>query len=140
MSDARQPFLFLGNDPALDLLNTTPVTAAGPVDLLGSFADLTRWLAGAGLVSEPAARALRARYGSGPAGQSALARIKAFREALRAAVVAIEAGRAPPANGVAVINEILLLAGGCYQIEPRTGGRFEKVWQAGNEGAAAQTI
>ena len=53
-------FLYVGGDPALDLVNTVDWTADGPrQDRLGTFAQLTRWAEGAGVLQPAAARHLR---------------------------------------------------------------------------------
>jgi predicted RNA-binding Zn ribbon-like protein len=142
MADTKQ-FLFVGNDPALDLLNTTPVLASGPVDLLESYEDLTRWLAAAGLVSEQDARELRRRFDSTPAGRAALARAKVLREALRALVIAIVNGRAVPGDGLAVVNQALAAVPGYQQIVQHGNSaspKFESQWQALDENAAGMTL
>ena len=59
----KSPFLFLGNDPAVDLVNTTPVLGSGPAELLGSFADVASWLAETGLATKGEAQELRRALG-----------------------------------------------------------------------------
>jgi predicted RNA-binding Zn ribbon-like protein len=100
-------FIFLGNDPALDLLNTTPILAEGQVDLLATFEDLTRWLAAAGLISSADARDLRRQHASAPQRQAVLDRIKSFREALRLLISAVEAKDPVPKAALAVVNDLL---------------------------------
>ena len=43
-------FLFVANRPILDLLNTKPVLAEGPTELLPDFHALERWLIASGIV------------------------------------------------------------------------------------------
>jgi predicted RNA-binding Zn ribbon-like protein len=54
------PFLYVGGDPALDLVNTVDWTSRGPeAERLGTFERLTRWAEGAGVID--AARGHRLR-------------------------------------------------------------------------------
>ena len=53
-------FLFVANRPILDFLNTRPVLAQGPTELLRDFHALERWFIASGIVElaageEPAA-------------------------------------------------------------------------------------
>src|SRR5579859_8138345 len=95
-------FLFLAGDPALDLLNTTPVLASGPVDLLASFADLAEWMGRAGLVTPEQGLELRRHHG--PQAESLLSRVKNLRECLREIVLAIENGGPMPRKALAEIK------------------------------------
>jgi len=50
-SDWRGGFLFVGNQLALDFLNTRPVQNGEPTELLSDFSSLLRWFQTAGLLS-----------------------------------------------------------------------------------------
>ncbi len=50
-------FLFVANRPILDLLNTKPVLADGPTELLPDFRALERWLIASETVTSPKAKA-----------------------------------------------------------------------------------
>ena len=54
------PFLWVGNHPAPDLCNTTPVVDGGPVDLLTDVGLLARWLDEAGIATAVGLDLLRA--------------------------------------------------------------------------------
>ena len=110
-----EKFLFLAGEPALDLLNTTPVLAEGPVDLLESFPDLAEWMARAGLVSEELVRDLRRRHG--PGAEAILVRVKSLRESLREIVIALENGASMPRKAVTEVNSALLHGAGHWQLE-----------------------
>ena len=48
---AKPRFLYVGGDPALDLINTVDWTSRGPEhERLESFEQLTRWAEGAGVI------------------------------------------------------------------------------------------
>lgn len=98
-------FLLLAGDPALDLLNTTPVLASGPVDLLETFSDLVEWMARAGIVTREQVRDLRRQHGS--QGDAILMRVKSLRESLRDIVFALENGTPMPRKPVSEINTAL---------------------------------
>src|SRR6266852_7709812 len=50
-SDLRDGFLFVGNQLALDFLNTRPVQNGEPMELLPDFSALLRWFQAAKLLS-----------------------------------------------------------------------------------------
>ncbi len=56
--DQVDGFLFVGNRPILDFLNTRPVLAQGPTELLPDVAALERWLIAAGIVARQRRNAL----------------------------------------------------------------------------------
>jgi predicted RNA-binding Zn ribbon-like protein len=91
-SDWRDGFLFLGNQLALDFLNTRPIPASEPVELLPDLAAVLRWFQAAELLGpREAAKLLRQWAGSRRAAQ-ALEAIRELRERLRKEVVAWESG------------------------------------------------
>jgi predicted RNA-binding Zn ribbon-like protein len=110
-------FLLLANDPALDLLNTTPVLADGPVDLLSSFTDLTQWAAASGLIGVAAAETLRQRFEGTPIGAGALAATKNLREALRDIVKTIASDKPVPPAALDSINAALQQSQGRIQLQ-----------------------
>lgn len=48
----RNPFFFVGGRPALDFVNTVPVLADGPVELLSTWPDVARWAAASGAIAD----------------------------------------------------------------------------------------
>jgi predicted RNA-binding Zn ribbon-like protein len=91
-SDWRDGFLFLGNQLALDFLNTRPIPASEPVELLPDLAAVLRWFQAAELLGpREAAKLLRQWAGSRRATQ-VLEVIRELRERLRKEVVAWESG------------------------------------------------
>jgi len=93
-SDWRDGFLFLGNQLALDFVNTRPLQDGKPVELLPNFAALLRWFRAAGLLSSRQAEALRrSRDGSARARRMVEA-ARDLRERLRQQVLAWENGGA----------------------------------------------
>jgi predicted RNA-binding Zn ribbon-like protein len=107
MTSAGEKFLFLGNEPALDLLNTTPVLAQGPVDFLEDFADLTEWMLAVGLLEEPMAKALRRRWHGTREANAAVIQAKQLREALREVLAAKLSGTKMPGGALGILNDAL---------------------------------
>jgi predicted RNA-binding Zn ribbon-like protein len=97
-------FLFVGNQPALDLLNTELIDAGQTVELLPDVPALARWFASAGLVkAAEAGKALRDPVAS----ERFRRKLLAFRSLLRQAVLHLEAGEAPGAEFLAELNRLL---------------------------------
>ena len=62
-SDWKDGFLFVGNHPALDFLNTRPVQDDEPMELLPDFSSLLRWFQAAELLSARDADHLEQEWG-----------------------------------------------------------------------------
>src|SRR6201993_1469433 len=88
-------FLFVANRPALDFLNTKPVLADGPTELLADFEALERWLIAAGIVNSAKTKGLLRSWRNSAEARAFLKELIAFRERLRSAVVRMEAGATP---------------------------------------------
>lgn len=104
----KDGFLFIGNQPILDLLNTKPVLPSGPTELLPDYAAFERWLITSGTISSTAEKsAVRSWRGSSEA-QFFLQEVIAFRERLREAVVRIEGGHLPTDGFLSELNTLLV--------------------------------
>src|SRR6202000_2777232 len=101
-------FLFVANRPILDLLNTKPVLADGPTELLPDVRSLERWLIASGMVTSPKAKAVVRGWRQSPEAATFLEHLVAFRERLREAVVRIEDGSSPADTFLAEVNFLLL--------------------------------
>ncbi len=101
-------FLFVANKPILDLLNTKPVLADGPTELLPDVRALERWLIASGMVSSPKTRAIVRGWRHSSEATAFLERLIAFRERLREAVLRIENGSSPTDAFLAEVNSLLL--------------------------------
>ena len=97
-------FLFVANRPILDFLNTRPVLAQGPTELLPDFHALERWLIASGIVSSPGRRACCGAGGTRPEAAAFLGDLLAFRERLRDAVLRMEGGSAPSDEFIRELN------------------------------------
>src|SRR5258707_5718869 len=101
-------FLFVANRPILDLLNTKPVLADGPTELLPDVRALERWLIASGVVTSPKTKAIVRGWRHSTEATDFLEQLIAFRERLRKAVVRIENGSSPADAFLAEVNSLLL--------------------------------
>jgi predicted RNA-binding Zn ribbon-like protein len=91
-SDWKDGFLFLGNNVALDFLNTCPVQNGEAVELLPDFDALLRWCRAADLLSSREAASLRQLWGESARAQHVVEAVRELRERLRKEVFARERG------------------------------------------------
>ena len=100
-------FLFVGNHLALDFLNTRPVLAEGPKELLPDTDALVRWLVASDVLTKQKGRTLGKNWRHKPAASAFLRELLRFRERLRAAVIHQEAGFPVGEAFVAKLNSLL---------------------------------
>jgi predicted RNA-binding Zn ribbon-like protein len=101
-------FLFVANRPILDFLNTRPVLAEGPTELLPDVHALERWLIASGIVSSARENRLVQSWRNAPEAALFLKDLIAFRERLREAVLHLEGGSAPSDKFIQEVNLGLL--------------------------------
>ena len=101
-------FLFVANKPILDLLNTRPVLAAGPTELLSDVRALERWLIASGMMTSPKSRAVVRSWRHSTEAATFLKQLIALRERLREAVLRMENGSSPTDAFLAEVNSLLL--------------------------------
>jgi predicted RNA-binding Zn ribbon-like protein len=114
-------FLFVANRPILDLLNTKPVLADGPTELLPDVRALERWLIASGTVSSAKDRAALRGWRNSVGAEGFLEQLIAFRERLRDAVLRIESGMLPSDAFLSEINALLLHHPGHTSLRKRDG-------------------
>ena len=108
MNEWIDGFLFVANRRILDLLNTKPVLANGPTELLPDVRALERWLIASGMVHSVRDKAAVRGWRNSPEAEAFLKQLIAFREKLRDAVLRIESG-VPPADAfISEVNSLLL--------------------------------
>ena len=101
-------FLFVANRPILDFLNTKPVLADGPTELLPDVCALERWLIASGMVTSPKTKAIVRGWRHSDEAIAFLGQLIAFRERLRETVLRIESGSSPIDAFLAEVNPLLL--------------------------------
>jgi predicted RNA-binding Zn ribbon-like protein len=100
-------FLFVGNHLALDFLNTKPVLADGPKELLPDVDALVRWLVASNVLARQNGKSLAGKWRKMPQAAAFLRELLKFRERLRAMVVRQEAGFSASNAFIAELNSFL---------------------------------
>jgi predicted RNA-binding Zn ribbon-like protein len=100
-------FLFVGNHLALNFLNTRPVLAEGPQELLPDVDALVRWLVASGVLTRKKGKVLTRKWRDLPQAAGFLRELLEFRERLRATVVRQEAGFSVSGAFIAELNSLL---------------------------------
>jgi len=100
-------FFFVGNHLALDFLNTRPVLAEGPKELLPDVDALVRWLVASGVLTRQDGKTLARKWRDMPQAALFLRELLKFRERLRAIVVRQEAGFSVSTAFIAELNSLL---------------------------------
>lgn len=124
----RQPFLFVGNHPCLDFINTQMIVRGNPTDLLGGYEDLVAWLVQANIMNPAQAAAVMAQWNQKDQEQLFMQGIM-FRNTLREMAERIVARKSIPDSAVASINQILSRCPGYPQLV-HAKGRFERQFQS----------
>ena len=106
-SDWRDGFLFLGNQLALDFLNTRPVQNGEPVELLPDISALLRWFHAAGLLSARDVANLQHKWGKSARAQRTVEAVRELREKLRKEVLAWERGGAVHQTAIEQLNRLM---------------------------------
>lgn len=126
ISWSREPFRYVGGNPALDLINTVDWTARGlENDRLGDYPRFTRWAEGAGVISPGEGQALRRSGGQRKdEAEAALDDARAIRGLLRQMFEAVAKGRSAPGEAAtAAFNRLLSDALGRLRVDVRRPSR-----------------
>ena len=103
--EARR-FLFVGNHPCLDLINTQLIAKGEPRDLLESVDDLSLWLRQAKLLTASQAKIAKVHLHNEEAA-SLLERTKTLRATFRIVAERVAAGKAVPDSAIDTTNQFL---------------------------------
>lgn len=103
----KDGFLFVGNNLALDLLNTPPVLNGETVELLPDFDALLRWFQAAGLLTVAEVARVRQRWGNSVRARRTLETVKKLREGLRKQVLAWGGGHDAHPSVVEELNRLM---------------------------------
>jgi predicted RNA-binding Zn ribbon-like protein len=106
--DWQDGFLFVGNQLALDFINTRPFQNGEPLELLFDFKALLRWFQAAGLITAREAANLQQRWGESDRAKRTLKAALALRETLRKEVLAWELGGAVHRSTVEELNRLMI--------------------------------
>lgn len=103
----KDGFLFLGNQLALDFLNTRPVQNGEATELLPDFSALLRWFHAAGLLSSREATHIEREWGQSGEARRTLEEARVLREVLRKEILAWEDGGSIHHSIVAELNRLM---------------------------------
>ena len=103
----KDGFLFLGNQPALDFLNTRPVQNGESLELLPTFGALLRWFQAADLLSSREAATLLQRWGESVRARRVVEAVQELREHFRKELVAWERGGPVSHSTVRELNRLM---------------------------------
>ena len=106
-SDWKNGFLFVGNELALDFVNTRPVIDGEPTELLADFGAILRWFAAADLLDSGRAASLERKWGGTSKAEKATEAMKGLRERLREEILAWERGRAIRRSTISELNRLM---------------------------------
>jgi predicted RNA-binding Zn ribbon-like protein len=120
------PFLFVGNHPGLDFVNTDLVLNGQPTDLLPSFEALISWLIQAGLMTQEEAKRIEQEGGRH---RETLTQAKVFRTTVREIAERLAAAKPVLQAAIDAVNEALRHRRGYPQVGRRHGA-FERKYQA----------
>ena len=101
-------FLFVGNQLALDFLNTRLVNELGPLELLPDTASLLRWFSAGGLMNAREKNLAAKAWQNARVAQRFLDELLVFREKLRSTVLRLESGKNPEPAFLHELNHTLL--------------------------------
>src|SRR6266567_2499309 len=106
--DWKERFLFVGNQLALDFVNTRPVQNGEPLELLPDFNALLRWSQAAGLLTAREAANLQEHWGGSDRTRRTLKAAWELRERLRKEVLSWELGAAVHRSTVEELNRLMV--------------------------------
>lgn len=122
-------FMFIGNHPCLDFINTQIAQNGQPVDLLQTFSDLVTWLVQAHFLNREEATQAERKWDGKPDGMRTLDQAREFRARLRQMAERIAAGKPVLPAAIEDINRMLRYHVGYPQLA-RLSGKFEEEFQA----------
>jgi len=106
-SDWKDGFLFLGNQTALDFLNTRLMQDGELVELLPDFDAVLRWFRAADWISPAEAASFKKRWGGSARARRVLDAFQELRERLRREVLSLEKGAAVSRSTIDELNRLL---------------------------------
>jgi len=124
MKNGARKFLFVGNHPCMDLINTQLIVKGEPRDLLESCDDLSLWLVQARLFTATQAEAAKVHLNNEEAA-SLLEQAKTLRATFRVVAERVAAGKAVPDSAINTMNQFLAQRPG-YSEVVRTKEGFKR--------------
>ena len=106
-SDWKDGFLFVGNQLALDFVNTRPVQNGEPMELLPDFPTLLRWFQAASLLTSREVANFQQQWGQSIRARHLLEVMRALRERLRKEILSWEGRGAVRHSTVDELNRLM---------------------------------
>lgn len=127
---SRQPFLFIGNHPCLDFINTEMILEGRRTDLLETTTDLIDWFKQTSLFDQEDKRGVRLNQAEE---EMLLRDARILRTKLRKMAEEIVAGKTVPPSIIEALNQLLSQRPGYSQLI-RTHGRYERIFTSSTQG------
>src|SRR5215469_4757686 len=127
-SDWKGGFLFLGNQLALDFLNTCPVQNGEPVELLSDFDALLRWFQAADLLGAREVASLRELSRESARARHVVERMRELRERLRKEVLAWERGGTVHRGAIDELNHLMAEHPMLTRLKPTGSKSITELW------------
>ena len=105
--DWRDGFLFVGNELALDFVNTRPVQDGETTELLPDFSALVRWFRAAEVLTDHQADELTKKWAESTPGKRIVEEMREWRERLRKQLIAWEGGGSLQPAMVKEVNQLM---------------------------------
>ena len=106
-TDWKDGFLFVGNEPVLDFVNTRPVQDGKPMELLKDFGAGLRWFQAAELLRPGEVTSLERQWESTARAQRTTEALRELREDLRNEILSWEHGGAIHGSTIDHLNSLL---------------------------------
>lgn len=100
-------FVFIGNHPVLDFINTKIAVKGKPKDLLEEFTDLLEWLCKVNFLSDEEADRFEQKWGNSGEGEHVVAEARALRSNLLILVEKGKNGEEVPEESLEKVNQLL---------------------------------
>ena len=125
---SEKKFIFVGNHPCLDFINTRIAQNGQPVEMLNTVSDLVRWLVQARLLNQEEAKQAERKWDGKLEGIRTVDQAREFRASLREMVERMATGKRVSSNAIEAINTLLHYRVGYTQLTARSG-QFERKFQ-----------
>jgi predicted RNA-binding Zn ribbon-like protein len=129
-SDWKEGFLFVGNQLALDFLNTRPVQDGEPLELLPDFKALLRWFQASGLLTPRQRASLQKQWAGSARARRTVEALRELRERLRNETISWENGEALHRTMAEGLNQLMADYPMLFRLKESRRAASTEVWFA----------
>jgi len=129
-SDWKDGFLFVGNQLALDFLNTRPIQDGEPLELLPDFKAVLRWFQAAGLLTPRQMASLREQWQDSARARRTVEVLRELREKLRDETISWENGGAIHRTMVDELNQLMADHPMLFRLKASEKAALTEMWFA----------